>query len=939
MVINFFSKKISIQDSALIVSIALLFVMAIFSFTLSKNYFNYATGALANVIPTSGLIAYYPFDNDFNDYSGNGRNGISHGATLGSGLKGNASSFIDPNYIDLSTTGSSFSGTTPFTISAWVKTSANQDQIIIQQRDYRDWNGEYMLSVKVGGKVNFFETGDQQNGYNITSDISVVDGKWHHIAAKRDQYGGYLYVDGVVTRSLIPPKNLNPQLGVAIGRDIRDNNNSFVGSIDEVRIYGRALTDNEIGSLLNYNNQACVDNDKDGYGALGSLSCSNGSQLDCNNYNSNINPGINISTDIECDGVDHNCDGNVTCSACVVKSAPEIFYQMGVDPHAICQQYHPGGYAYWTYDDEHRFDKLEWIFTWNVAKMPDSYIYNAFTFSFEYGGGYLGPTVTTGPDGVVKQNSVGFTVWSTADTTQPTGTQTVSTTHPYNSPQCHTEIEQLEGTNTACGWNNELPTTDPRYKVNVWKSGVRYKLTLQKDLELSDGVVWKATLTDLSTLQELVIGRIKLDDLKIHPGTKGYGKLVNTSTFAEYLTNNRCLVQERSTFIKEGPMGDGKWIPKKAVRAYHACYKSKATSPRIGVLIDEAGKGVSREVNLNGYNGDWWENATIWDVGRDQVCNMNGKCENLGGDQETASSCPSDCASIQTGTISATSNPVGANVYVDNVLKGTTSSTPLLIAGVTPGTHVVKFVKTGYSDNTRSVTVTTGQTSTVSAPLVQLSGDISVISTPTGSQVYVGNVLKGTTGGTPLLIVGVTPGTHLVKFTKTGYSDVARTVTIIGGQTTTVSVTLIQLLGTISATSTPVGADVYVDNVLKGKTSATALSILGVTPGTRSVKFTKSGYSDVTRSVTITSGQTLPVSTELALLTGSIYATSNPVGANVYVDNILKGITSAATSLMITGITPGIHSVKFTKSEYLDVVRSVTVIANQTSTFMVTLIR
>jgi len=51
---------------------------------------------------------------------------------------------------------------------------------------------------------------------------------------------------------------------------------------------------------------ACIDNDGDGYGANGEAACPNGTAVDCNDNNPNINPG---KTDTNCNNVDENCSG------------------------------------------------------------------------------------------------------------------------------------------------------------------------------------------------------------------------------------------------------------------------------------------------------------------------------------------------------------------------------------------------------------------------------------------------------------------------------------------------------------------------------------------------------------------------------------------------------------------------------------------------------
>jgi hypothetical protein len=51
---------------------------------------------------------------------------------------------------------------------------------------------------------------------------------------------------------------------------------------------------------------ACTDNDGDGYGSNGDITCANGTEIDCNDNDATINPG---ASDANCDGVDGNCSG------------------------------------------------------------------------------------------------------------------------------------------------------------------------------------------------------------------------------------------------------------------------------------------------------------------------------------------------------------------------------------------------------------------------------------------------------------------------------------------------------------------------------------------------------------------------------------------------------------------------------------------------------
>lgn len=158
------------------------------------------------------------------------------------------------------------------------------------------------------------------------------------------------------------------------------------------------------------------------------------------------------------------------------------------------------------------------------------------------------------------------------------------------------------------------------------------------------------------------------------------------------------------------------------------------------------------------------------------------------------------------GSISVTSNPSGADVYLDNAYKG---FTPLAMDGVPNGNHTVVLRLEGYEESQRPVLVTgnakslsvtlaplttrttaattavaatvtrTAQpTQTTSAPAGE-SGSLSVATTPAGALVYVDGAMRGVT---PATIPGLSAGTHAVRLSMAGYSDLNTTITVSAGR-------------------------------------------------------------------------------------------------------------------------------------------------------------
>ncbi|MGO8930449.1 MAG: LamG-like jellyroll fold domain-containing protein [Limisphaerales bacterium] len=148
-------------------------------------------------------------------------------------------------YIDCGT-GPALSGTTDFTLEAWVNTTSTTAGVVIQQRD-GGYNGEYGLSVNTNGTLNFyvFGGGAYQFAFGSPAAARIVnDGNWHHIAATRSGLNGAIYIDGsaVATASGSPVAPLDPTISVAIGADVRDDVAYFNGLMCDVAIYNHALS-------------------------------------------------------------------------------------------------------------------------------------------------------------------------------------------------------------------------------------------------------------------------------------------------------------------------------------------------------------------------------------------------------------------------------------------------------------------------------------------------------------------------------------------------------------------------------------------------------------------------------------------------------------------------------------------------------------------------
>jgi hypothetical protein len=141
---------------------------------------------------------------------------------------------------------------------------------------------------------------------------------------------------------------------------------------------------------------------------------------------------------------------------------------------------------------------------------------------------------------------------------------------------------------------------------------------------------------------------------------------------------------------------------------------------------------------------------------------------------------------------------------------------------------------------------------TAVAPLV-VPGQMAVDSIPQGAQVQI----DGKTDPswvTPFNLPGLDPGQHSITASKPGYSSDTRTVAVTSGSKSFVVAHLTQLMATLAVSSTPAGANVYVDGKDTGKLTPAQVSL---DKGQHVVLVRKSGFLDETTNTQFTLGQTV----------------------------------------------------------------------------------
>jgi hypothetical protein len=233
---------------------------------------------IPNYIPTNGLVGWWPFNGNANDESGNGNDGVVNGASMTSDRFENPDKSFNFDGIDdiinLPINSGQVANSTQFSIQFWII----PDSIVnTPQTVFANWHST--PNSPNGTPVSFY-TGfyDNNSGYNIFtgyanslgvgSDLNINYSNWNHIIITYDgsqslaenrqkvYYNGYLQGNNFNCQfcsSNIPQITGSVYNHTTIGARYTGAQNNliekFKGKIDDIAIWNRALTQQEISAL------------------------------------------------------------------------------------------------------------------------------------------------------------------------------------------------------------------------------------------------------------------------------------------------------------------------------------------------------------------------------------------------------------------------------------------------------------------------------------------------------------------------------------------------------------------------------------------------------------------------------------------------------------------------------------------------------------------
>ena len=208
------------------------------------------------VAPPSGLVSWWPGDGNANDIAGSNNGTLQGGATFAPGLVGKAFSFTavghqvevpdSPNLNLESLPGATFEG--------WFKSFGGLDtqggDVVIVAKHTCGIGTGWFFTTQQGGFIGNHYVG----GFGVT-ELNLNDSQFHHFAIVKDGSNYFEYIDGNLISS-----DTEPAFGTATAAPVQIGNittgtcsaekHQLNGLVDEVEIYNRALSSDEIKAIF-----------------------------------------------------------------------------------------------------------------------------------------------------------------------------------------------------------------------------------------------------------------------------------------------------------------------------------------------------------------------------------------------------------------------------------------------------------------------------------------------------------------------------------------------------------------------------------------------------------------------------------------------------------------------------------------------------------------
>ena len=203
---------------------------------------------------TEGLVAHYDFAGGSMEDAWGNFDASNHGAVPTEDINGNMQEamYFEPNaYISTSQTPVTDG---PKTITFRIKTEEDDRRqiLVANSLDSESSDDGFLIAKKADNTMEFFIGNGQEEGHYLSASTSFnLDNAWHTITMVYDgnELKGYVDTQLRTSTSSENGSESSPTLGLQMGGPFQPVNTFFKGTLDEVKLYERALSKQEITEL------------------------------------------------------------------------------------------------------------------------------------------------------------------------------------------------------------------------------------------------------------------------------------------------------------------------------------------------------------------------------------------------------------------------------------------------------------------------------------------------------------------------------------------------------------------------------------------------------------------------------------------------------------------------------------------------------------------
>ncbi len=270
------------------------------------------------------------------------------------------------------------------------------------------------------------------------------------------------------------------------------------------------------------------------------------------------------------------------------------------------------------------------------------------------------------------------------------------------------------------------------------------------------------------------------------------------------------------------------------------------------------------------------------------------------------------------GLVLITSEPTGADVAIDGAHRGTT---PTLITDLPLGRYRAELVKPSYISREIEVHLDSRRPKEFAVKLTSDSATLSIESEPSGAEVTINGIARGTS---PCKVERIPSGDVTLELKMDGYKPYSESLRLSAGENQQVSAVLKAIPSDLTLVSIPGNARMYVNDQFRG---LAPVELNGLEPGTYRIRAELPAYDIMLRSVTVGLAQSITEEFRLKANAGWIEITTEPADVKVLLDGKEVGTTTTGSNatdrisqpLSVNLIPSGAHILTLTKAGFYDV--------------------